>query len=177
MEFVASLVIVVLSRLEHIKAVRPSHLLQFFLLVLLLCNAVRLRTLFLMEYSTSLVTSASIHTFLTGCLLLLESLDKRALFNFQDDQTLSPEETVGLFGKTLFWYLNGFFREGYRKILKPEDLINVDVDLVSKHRDTIFQSVWAKQDKCNKRPLLRTIVRVLWADLLLPVIPRYNVPN
>jgi ATP-binding cassette subfamily C (CFTR/MRP) protein 1 len=151
MEFVASLVIVVLSRLEHIKAVRPSHLLQFFLLVLLLCNAVRLRTLFLMEYSTSLVTSASIHTFLTG--------------------------SVGLFGKTLFWYLNGFFREGYRKILKPEDLINVDVDLVSKHRDTIFQSVWAKQDKCNKRPLLRTIVRVLWADLLLPVIPRYNVPN
>ena len=163
--------------MEHIKAVRPSHLLQFFLLVLLLCNAVRLRTLFLMDYSTSLVTSASIHTFLTGFFLLLESLDKRALFNSQDDQRLSPEETVGLFGKRLFWYLNGFFQEGYRKVLKPDDLINVDADLASKHRDTLFQSVWTKQDKFNKRPLLRTIVRVLWADLLLPVMPRYDVPN
>lgn len=130
-----------------------------------------------MDYPTSLVTSASIHTFLTGFLLLLESLDKRALFNSQDDQRLSPEETVGLFGKRLFWYLNGFFQEGYRKVLKPDDLINVDADLASKHRDILFQIVWAKQDKSNKRPLLWTIVCVLWADLLLPVMPRYDVPN
>ena len=132
MEFVAFHVIVILSRLEHIKAVRPSRLLQFFLLVLLLCHAARLRTLLLMQYTTSLVTFASIHTFLGGFLLMLESINIKALFNSQDDRRLSPEETVGLFEKRLFWYLNGFFQKGYRKVLKPKDLIDFDTDLASR---------------------------------------------
>ena len=176
-EFVASLVIVILSRLEHMKAVRPSHLLQFFLLVLPLCHATRLRTLLLMQYSTSLETFASIHTFLSGFLLMLESIDKRALFNSQDDRRLSPEETVGLFEKRLFWYLNEFCQKGYRKVLKPKDLIDVDTDLASKHRDTVFRNVWIEQDTSIKRPLLQTIVRVLWADLLWPVMSRCAVWN
>lgn len=125
-----------------------------------------------MDYPTSLVTPASIHTFLTGLLLLLESLDKRELFSSDRDRTLPPEETIGLFGKRLFWYLNGLFKEGYRKILKPSDLFTIDADLASKERTIIFQNVWAKQDKSKRAPLARTILKVLWLDLLAPVIPR-----
>ncbi|KAF1972843.1 P-loop containing nucleoside triphosphate hydrolase protein [Bimuria novae-zelandiae CBS 107.79] len=242
LESTSSLLILTLSRLEHSRAVRPSHLLQFFLLVLLLCDAVRLRTLFLMDYPASIVTPASIHTFLTGLLLLLESLDKRELFNSDGDRKLPegrgvstsgggsrdgaqascrsdlkgavvstktvgarvllearhahtfghrlrlclrlsqpmpmplyfrvPEETIGLFGKRLFWYLNGLFKEGYGKILKPADLHSMDADLASKEREVVFQEVWAAHDKTDKRPLLRTIIKVLWPDLLLPVLPR-----
>lgn len=175
LEFLGSLFIVTLSRLEHSRAVRPSHLLQFFLLVLLLCDAVRLRTLFLMDYPASLVTPASIHTFLTGLLLLLESLDKRELFYSDRDRRLPPEETIGLFGKRLFWYLNGLFREGYQKILKPTDLYNIDADLASKERAAAFQNAWARQDKQKSAALARTIFKVLWLDLLLPVIPRYGL--
>ena len=165
--------IVTLFRLEHSKAVRPSYLLQFFLLVLLLCDAVRLRTLFLMDYPTSLVTPASIHTFLTGLLLLLESLDKRELFNSDKDRKLPPEETIGLFGQRLFWYLNGLFREGYQKILKPTDLHSMDADLASKERALAFQEAWAAQNKSKGRPLMRTIIKILWPELLLPILPRY----
>ncbi|KAF2683972.1 P-loop containing nucleoside triphosphate hydrolase protein [Lentithecium fluviatile CBS 122367] len=173
LEFLGSLFIVTLSRLEHSRAVRPSHLLQFFLLVLLLCNAVRLRTLFLMEYPVSLVTLASVHAFLTGLLLLLESLDKRELFFSDQDRRLPPEETIGLFGKRLFWYLNGLFREGYRKILKPADLHSIDADLASRTRAAAFQNTWSKQDKTKGAPLARTILKILWVELLSPVIPRY----
>ncbi|KAF2472940.1 putative ATP-binding cassette transporter [Lindgomyces ingoldianus] len=172
LEFLGSLVLVTLSRLEHTRAVRPSHLLQFFLLVLLLCDAVRLRTLFLVDYPSVLVTSASIHTFLTGLLLLLESLDKRELFYSDEDRTLPPEETVGLFGKRLFWYLNGLFKEGYQKILKPGDLFSVDADLASKQRNIAFEDVFRRQKTNKNAPLARTIIRVLWVDLILPVIPR-----
>lgn len=172
LEFLGSLVVVTLSRLEHTRAVRPSHLLQFFLLVLLLCDAVRLRTLFLMEYPTSLVASASIHTFLTGLLLLLESLDKRELFNSDQDRTLPPEETIGLFGKRLFWYLNSLFKEGYGKVLKSRDLFDVDADLASEQRRIAFQQAWLKQDGSKSAPLARVIFEVLWLDLFLPVIPR-----
>lgn len=179
LEFLGSLFIVTLSRLEHSRAVRPSHLLQFFLLVLLLCDAVRLRTLFLMEYPASLVIPASIHTFLTGLLLLLESLDKRELFYSERDRKLPPEETIGLFGKRLFWYLNGLFRDGYQKILKPADLHSIDADLASKERAAAFQDVWTKQDKAKRAPLARTILAVLWLELLAPVIPRFEktLPN
>lgn len=172
LEFLGSLIIVTLSRLEHTRAVRPSHLLQFFLLVLLLCDGVRLRTLFLMDYPPSLVTSASIHTFLTAMLLLLESLDKRELFSSDRDRTLPPEETIGLFGKRLFWYLNRLFKDGYRKILKPGDLFTMDADLASKERTITFQDVWTRQDKSKSAPLARAICKVLWLDLLSPVIPR-----
>ncbi|KAF2713348.1 P-loop containing nucleoside triphosphate hydrolase protein [Pleomassaria siparia CBS 279.74] len=168
----ASLMVVTLSRLEHTRAVKPSHLLQFFLLVLLLCDAVRLRTLFLMDYPASLVMSASIHTFLTALLLLLESLDKRQLFSSNRDRMLPPEETIGLFGRRLIWHLNGLFEDGYRKILKPTDLFTIDADLASKERERLFQTVWNHQKKSGKSPLAWTIYKVLWLDLLLPVIPR-----
>lgn len=159
--------------MEHSRAVRPSHLLQFFLLVLLLCDAVRLRTLFLMDYPTSLVTPASIHTFLTGVLLLLESLDKRELFKSDGDRKLPPEETIGLFGKRFFWHLNDLFMQGYRKVLKPTDLSSMDADLASKAREVAFQQALAAQDKTKSMPLLRVILKILWPDLLVPILPRY----
>jgi ATP-binding cassette subfamily C (CFTR/MRP) protein 1 len=125
-----------------------------------------------MNYPVLLVTPTSIHTFLTGLLLLLESLDKRELFFSDQDRRLPPEETIGLFGKRLFWYLNGLFREGYRKILKPADLYSIDADLASKERAIAFQNAWAKKDKTKHAPLARTVLKILWADLLSPVFPR-----
>ncbi|KAL1621164.1 hypothetical protein SLS54_005659 [Diplodia seriata] len=110
-EFLSSWCIVLLSRLEHSRAVRPSHLLQFFLLVLFICDAVRLRTLFLMHYEATLVSCTSVHTALTGMLLLLESLSKTDLLVSDADRGRSPEELIGLFGQKLFWYLNDLFRE------------------------------------------------------------------
>lgn len=182
LEFLVSLAVVVLSRLEHTRAVRPSHLLQFFLLMLLLCEAVRLRTLFLVDYPTSLVTPASIHAFLTGLLLLLESLDKRELFASDSDRTLSPEETLGLFGKRLIWHLNDLFKDGYGRVLKPDDLTKVDPDLTSKERNLRFIEIWNKNNKSTTAPLARTIWSVLWLDILMPVVPRCdsygsNVPD
>jgi hypothetical protein len=125
-----------------------------------------------MDYPASIVTPASIHTFLTGLLLLLESLDKRELFRSDGDRRLPPEETMGLFGKSLFWYLNGLFREGYNKILKPADLYSMDADLGSKDRVIRFQEAWEKQHDANKSSLIKTIIKVLWWDLLQPIPPR-----
>jgi ATP-binding cassette, subfamily C (CFTR/MRP), member 1 len=108
-QLMGALAITVISRAEHTRSMRPSHLLQFFLLIMLMCNAVRLRTLFLMQYSNALVVSASAHTFLTGALLLLESLDKALLLPSEASSNRSPEETLGLFSKGFFWHLNGLF--------------------------------------------------------------------
>ncbi|KAF1809448.1 P-loop containing nucleoside triphosphate hydrolase protein [Eremomyces bilateralis CBS 781.70] len=170
-ELLGSLTVIALSRLEHTRAVRPSHLLQLFLLVLLATDAVRLRTLFLMKYESSLVSVASVHTFLTAMLLLLESLDKSELLS--DTFTrLSPEDTIGLFAQKLFWHLNGLFRAGYRQILEPDDLFSLDGDLTAESLQVSFRESWAKTRNKEKRlSLLWTIVKVIPADIVIPVIP------
>lgn len=60
------------------------------------------RTLFLMERPTCLDMFASIHTLLSGSLLLLESLDKRELISLDRDRAPPPEDTIALFGQKLF---------------------------------------------------------------------------
>jgi ATP-binding cassette, subfamily C (CFTR/MRP), member 1 len=110
--FMSSLCILLLSPLEHARTVRPSHFLQFFLLVLLVCDAVRLRSIFLVRYPSAILATASIRLGLTGFLLILESWNKRSLLLSTSDKSLSPEETIGLFGERLFCYLNPIFRQG-----------------------------------------------------------------
>jgi len=117
LEFAASLAVLILSYTEHRRAIRPSHLLQCFLLVLLVCDAVRLRTLFLMHYPSDLVSCLSVHAVLTGMLLVLESLDKRELLAPAPPGTrLSPEATLGLFSTRLFWHLNSLFWTGTARL-------------------------------------------------------------
>jgi len=111
-ELCGSVALAIISRVEHTRSVRPSHLCQVFLSVVLLCNAVRLRTLFLMHYPTSLVVSASMHTFLVGFLLLLESMDKTQLIPLERRANVAPEDTLGLFAQKFFWHLNSLFKTG-----------------------------------------------------------------
>lgn len=159
--------------MEHTRAVRPSHMLQLFLLVALAVSAVRLRTLVLMAYPARLLGAASLRVLLAAALLLLESLGKRALFASEQDRRLPPEETMGLFGERLFWYLNGLFRRGYRKILEPGDLGSIDASLTSDGIRTAFRDQWLAQGRRTDRGrIFRVIFRVLWRDLLTPVVPR-----
>lgn len=109
-EFLGAVAITVLSRLEHVRAIRPSHMLQFFLLVMLACHAVRLRTLLLMHYSNAIIVISTIHLFLTAFLLLLESLDKSSLLS--NAKRYAPEDTIDLFARRFFWHVNSIFRTG-----------------------------------------------------------------
>jgi ATP-binding cassette subfamily C (CFTR/MRP) protein 1 len=190
-ELLGSIAVVLLSRLEHTRAMRPSHLLQLFLLIMLICDGVRLRTLFLMMYPTTLVAMASIKILLTGFLLLLESLDKSPLMSPDQQSNLSPEDTIGLFSQKLFLHLNGLFHTGtwivnnpstkyllmqtvgYRKILTPNDLHNIGDELSSNHIRMRFQATWEKHRLTNSRfPIYFTILQVLCKDILLPIPPK-----
>lgn len=190
LEVVASIAVILLSRYERTRAVRPSHLLQFFLLVVLACDAVRLRTLYLVRYPPSLLAASSVHTFLTGSMLFTESLSKRRLLKADEDRRLSSQETVRLFAQKLLWYLNGLFRTGlcrscanfgelglkdlgYTKVLTPQDHPSIDPELISDDITSSFQRYWILHSSSHVRgPIFRVIFGVLWVDLLLPIIPR-----
>lgn len=173
LEFLVSLLVIFLSRYEHTRAVKPSHLLQLFLLLLLSCDVVRLRTLYLVEYPSSILATASIRAILICGLLVIESVNKRRLLKRDEDKNLPVEETIGLFTKRFFWYLNGLFKTGYRKVLTPGDLMSIDRSLVSDDIRSGFRKYWQIHSQNKVRaPLTRVIWSVLWIDILISVIPR-----
>ncbi|KAI9691968.1 MAG: hypothetical protein M1820_009646 [Bogoriella megaspora] len=170
-QFFGAITVLCISRLEHTKAIRPSHLLQLFLLVNLLTDAVRLRTLFLMDYSSAIVATASVQTVLTANLLLLESLDKRRLL--PQGSRPAPEETLDLFADRLFLWLNSLFKTGYRKVLTAQDLFGIDEELISETTRQTFRRTWTQTpNKKRKSALLRVVFKVLGTDILFPILPK-----
>ncbi|KAF2456054.1 P-loop containing nucleoside triphosphate hydrolase protein [Lineolata rhizophorae] len=172
-ELLGSVMIGVLSRLEHTRAIRPSHLLQFFLLTMLACDAVHLRTLCLMDYPSSFIVSTSMHTTLAALMLLLESLGKTDLLSNSHAKSVPPEQAMGLFETRLFIWLNKLFQQGYRKVLTPQDLLSVDDSLLSGDVRSEFRQSWTRYPKKTGRyALLRVLLTVLRKEFLLPCIPR-----
>lgn len=99
------------SRVEHVKTVSPSHLLQFLLLLSVPYEAFWLKRIIIYD-NVILRTSAYVHAVVLAILICVESCGKRNLFMSETDRRLSAEETCGLFERRLFWYLNGLFRKG-----------------------------------------------------------------
>lgn len=64
---------------------------------------------------------------------------------------------------------------GYRKVLRPQDLHNIDTELINEELDERFQRKW--HDPSNRsmdNPLLWTLCSVLKYDIFLPVLPRFE---
>ena len=162
-----------LSYVEHFRSYRPSSLLQLYLLVALATQVVHLRSTWLRR---SKVTPNFLSLFqVASCagFLAAESTTKKSILLGSPEGLPSPETLAGIFGQRLLLRLNSLFRRGFKKVLGPKDLIDVDSDLVSETTHERFREVLLRQAvKNRKRPLLFTIVSVLRYALLMPVLPR-----
>jgi ATP-binding cassette subfamily C (CFTR/MRP) protein 1 len=112
-EVVGSAGIAYLSTIEHHRTIRPSQLLQLFLSLFLLFDIARLRTMFLRQFQSSILSTMLLRTFLTLLILILESFNKKHLVIAEDSAPpLGPEDTGGLFQKRFLWNLNTLFKKG-----------------------------------------------------------------
>lgn len=111
-ELIGSFMILGLSYLEHVRTVRPSSFLQLYLLFTLSFNALSLRTLFLIAVPLPLLSFSIANLAFRALSLVLESTSKRHLITSELDYCRSPEDTIGLFDRRLFWWINGLFRTG-----------------------------------------------------------------
>ena len=144
--FIAAVAVLCLSSLEHARSVQPSSLLNIFLLLSIILDLAQARTLFLRRDDTPIAWVFSVTMVVKSGLLVLEAQSKRPYLKspYRDQ---CPEATSGIFNRSLFWWLNSLFHDGFRKLLFIDDLYTLDTGLMSEPLREQMQSAWEHRCK------------------------------
>jgi len=143
---VTSILICGLSHLEQSRSVRPSTLLNGYLLISILLDCAQLRTQFLLnEFFRTAVLFVTIWA-LKLVMLIVESQEKSSCLK-AEYQGLPPESKSGIISQSLLWWLNDLFKMGYRGIITEQDLFGLDQDLTAERVGSNLQDAW---DRCSK---------------------------
>ena len=155
--------------MEHVRSLRPSLLVNAYLLLSCFLEIATLRTLWLSPDMDPVIRSVFTATFSFKIVLLaLEAGQKRRYF-LAAYQKRSPEESSGLFGQGLLWWLNGIIFFGARHSLKPKQLYPIAADMSSEKLSIEFHAIWTRE---RQKSLKKSLFRLLWWPVLLPAIPR-----
>ncbi|KAJ5714058.1 uncharacterized protein N7483_011239 [Penicillium malachiteum] len=141
---IGSLVLIVLSYAEHTRSVRPSFILNAYLLITLLFDAAHARTLWLRSinsFNDIIATVTSIAMCVKLLLVILEAVEKRRILK-EEYQGYPPEATSGFYSQAMFYWLNPLFKIGYTSTLNVEDLFALDKELSSERLLTMFEERW-----------------------------------
>ncbi|KAI1880861.1 hypothetical protein JX265_001101 [Neoarthrinium moseri] len=176
MQFIAALWMVILSFFEHSRSPRPSFLLSSYLFVTLLFDVAETRTFWLASATKPEMTFTSVFTAtmaLKVVLMLLEAQHKTKWVNWDTKEPHSPEETSGIFGLGVYFWLNALFVHGYRSILRIEDLYPLDRSMKGATLDERFQRhLDYRKLRRSKYGLVKALCRTLTVPLALPILPR-----
>ncbi|KAF2155055.1 ABC transporter [Myriangium duriaei CBS 260.36] len=173
LSFLASVIICLLSPLEHSGSFHPSTVLGVYLSFTLAFDAVTLRTVWLSPSTSGGLRGVSTCSFaLKAVVLLLEAQGKQQYVVRPQDKVRSPEEFSGAYSRTLFWWLNRLLFIGFKKILKPSDLFVNKESLRTEHLNERFWTSWNSSSQEGKYALMIAVARALKWQLLFPIVPR-----
>ncbi|KAL4768688.1 putative ABC transporter [Aspergillus nidulans var. acristatus] len=166
---VASPIFAWLSFWEHARSLRPSTILNVYLLGTIPMDAARARTLFRMPGNSAI---ASIFATIVVCkvvLLVVEAMEKQRLLL---DRGWAPEETAGILNRSFLWWFNPLLLSGYKQALTVDKLLAVDEDIgVEKSKDEIRRR-WAQAVKQNASSLQDVLLAVYRTELWGGFLPR-----
>lgn len=136
--FAVSPIFALVSHWEHTRSLRPSTVLNVYLLGTIPLDAARARTL---SHMPGNAVIASIFIALVVCkfvLLVLEATGKKSLLA----RSLPPEQTAGIFDRSAFWWFNPLLLAGYKRSLTPGDLLAVDEDISLERSKKEIRQKW-----------------------------------
>ncbi|EMT60451.1 Multidrug resistance-associated protein 1 [Fusarium odoratissimum] len=170
--FASSLMSCVLSRAEHAKSPRPSSLLSLFLAVSLLLDVALLRTLWLVPMSTAIPAVFTAAFALKAIIVVFEGWSK-APYLVADSGPHSPEVTAGLYARAVFAWVTPLLLTGFRKLLRPMDLFELDEEMGSAALIDGFWKHWHNQKApARKHRLISCCVMTLRWSIIAVVLPR-----
>ncbi len=119
-----------LSHMEHLHSIRPSPIINAYLLFTLPLDFAQVRTLWLRGGPVAVSVTFTSLAVAKAALLVAETVEKGGLIlsAFRSD---SPEATSGIYSRALFWWLNPLFLLGYKNVLSNDSLFAIDVALMS----------------------------------------------
>jgi ATP-binding cassette subfamily C (CFTR/MRP) protein 1 len=177
---ISSIAIVVLLLVGHTKSIRPSSLISVYLLSRITADAVQLRTLELRNYAPSISRTLSAGLGIQLLFLVLESWPRKR--SIKDFTSYSPQDTAGVFNRSILWWMNTLFMQGSKSILQQSDLFNLDFHLQSSRLRSEVLLIWNKSqplffipkeavqlillDQFRKHALLKTIFSCLFVSWL-----------
>lgn len=149
LSFVVALAIFPLSYLEHNRSIRPSTLLEVYLLASLLFSIPQARTLFLRHDDLQL---SAVFVATSGAMLIVWVLEARVKTKHLRNQykNYPPEATQGILNRTFFWWLNSLFVKGFKTLLSLDDLYEIPASMSSERLRDDMQDAWNRWCKQNQ---------------------------
>lgn len=143
LSFLASLALLYLSSIEHTRSIRPSSTINVYILFSLLFDVPQARTLWLRPDCPRSI--AGVFTAGLAAKTLILYLEARRKSLLSPHRIYAPEAVVNLYDRTLLWWMNGLFLQGYRGIISFEKLYPIDSGLGSTQIETKFLKIWEKR--------------------------------
>jgi ATP-binding cassette, subfamily C (CFTR/MRP), member 1 len=173
----AALAIWPLSWIEHRRSVRPSTLLNIYLLCALIFDIPLCRTLYLRGDTAAFI--APVFVAGTGMklgLLILEAQSKTSCLK-DPYSKLSPEARAGVLNRIIFWWINTLLIAGYKRVVVYNDLPVLDSELSSECVQPGMQAAWDERGKPDESSTLYStsdlIVKSHSAYVLLLAVLKY----
>jgi ATP-binding cassette subfamily C (CFTR/MRP) protein 1 len=171
LSFVASLALLLLSSLEHSRSVRPSAIINTYMLFSLLFDIPQARTLWLRPGPRSLPGIFTAGLVAKTVSLCLEARNKRRAL-FPAYRVYAPEALVSLYDRTVLWWLNPIFQRGFKGLISPEHLYPVDSALASSTLSKDFEGIWSRHKGRGKHCLVWALAVHCKTAILAFMIPR-----
>jgi ATP-binding cassette, subfamily C (CFTR/MRP), member 1 len=140
LQLVSTFFLAALSYNEHVRSIRPSLVINVYLLLTVPLCFTEARTLWT-RYSAGLASVQTAIASLKLALLVAEAVEKKSLLRPGLADT-PAESFAGLYSRSLFWWLNPLFIFGYRGILSDKTLLNIDNALLTKPVYARFERRW-----------------------------------
>jgi ATP-binding cassette subfamily C (CFTR/MRP) protein 1 len=131
LSFIAILPLVALSSMEYTRSVRPSFIINTHLFFSTLLDLAQARTLWLLPGHGNLAAVFTVCIAFNLVLLILERIEKKSFLK-SPYRNYPPEVLGGIFNRSVFWWLNSLFLNGYRRVLNLDDLFETDEELSSR---------------------------------------------
>jgi ABC-type multidrug transport system fused ATPase/permease subunit len=144
-----------------------------YLLLTLIFDIARLRTLFITNASRSIAGCFASMVGVKAMVLFAEATEKRAIL-LEPYQNLSPEETSGIYSRSFFFWLNWLMTTGFRRLLQNNDLYPVDREMSSAVLRGKMQQAWDASPKEGSRALFWAVLRANIKPLLVCIVPRLS---
>ncbi|KAF1848738.1 P-loop containing nucleoside triphosphate hydrolase protein [Cucurbitaria berberidis CBS 394.84] len=169
--FVGALVLGLLSFYEHLRSIRPSFLLNVYLLFTVFFDVTRSRSYALSPDLDLIANIFATRVAVKVFLAIFEARGKRMLLlpEFAD---CPPEATSGVYKRTSFWWLNELFKKGFSNSLTVDDLFHLDKHLKADYLHHSLGSAWDRLTRASPHSLFVATLKKLRWHILAVVPPR-----
>ncbi|KAF2846111.1 ABC multidrug transporter-like protein [Plenodomus tracheiphilus IPT5] len=167
--FVGAVVLALLSFFEHLRTVKPSFVLNVYLLFTCGFDIERSRSYSLTPELDLVATIFTTRLAVKVLLAILEARGKRKLLlpEYADSPT---ETTSGMYKSASFWWLNELFKKGFSSPVGVDDLFHLDKHLQADYLHHALGTAWDRVTSSSPHSLfLTTLKRLRWP--ILAVVP------